>query len=66
MTTFSQLDSALKSNGWCYDVGDEVFSGGKARLDHRSVLKLVPGMTLDELASYKDRNTKTSTGHRTE
>jgi hypothetical protein len=55
MTTFSQLDRALKAKGWRYDAGDEVFrDGNDRRLDYRRVLKLVSGMTLDELASYQD------------
>jgi len=54
MTTFTKLDRAIRAKGWHYDAGDEVFRDGNRRLDYRRVLKLVPRMTLDELASYQD------------
>jgi hypothetical protein len=51
----SELDRELKRRGWRYDAGDEVFRDGNGRrLDYRRVVNLVPGMTLDELASYQD------------
>jgi hypothetical protein len=54
MTTFTDLDRALRQRGWHYDATNEEFRDGNKRLDYRDVQKLVPGMTLDELASYQD------------
>ncbi len=56
MTTFQQLDKALKARGWRYDIGQEQFidGDGKAIRDCQKLTALVPGMTLDELASYQD------------
>jgi hypothetical protein len=54
MSTFDTLDKQLAAAGWTYDADNEQFLAGKRRLDYRRVLALVPGMTLDELASYQD------------
>jgi hypothetical protein len=57
MTTFKQLDRALRAKGWHYDAGDEVFHDrANRRLDYRGVVPLVPGLTLDKLASYQEDN----------
>jgi hypothetical protein len=53
MTTFPALDKAIRDGGWRYDTGEECFFDGAKRLPYRKVLALVPGMTLDELASYQ-------------
>jgi len=53
MTT-SELDRALKKRGWHYDVENEVFRNRGRRLNYQQVGALMPGMTLDELASYQD------------
>jgi len=55
MTTFKQLDRALAAKGWRYDVDNEQFMNGKHPLNYHKVLALMPGMTLDELASYQDQ-----------
>jgi hypothetical protein len=54
MTTFQELDQQLAACGWRYDVDNEVFTDGSKRLGYQKVLALVPGMTLEELASYQD------------
>jgi hypothetical protein len=53
--TFTQLDKALRTASYRYDSGEEEFfdATGK-RLDYRKILKLVPGMNLQQLASYQD------------
>ena len=56
MTTFQQLDRALRSRGWRYDGGEEQFIDATRKVIRSAakLLALVPGMTLDELASYQD------------
>jgi len=54
MTPFQAIDKALRDAGWRYDTGEECFFDGAKRLPYRKVLAVVPGMTLDELASYQD------------
>jgi hypothetical protein len=54
MTTFEQIDAALAANGWRYDARSELFFDGNKPLKFRTVVALVPGLTLDELASYQD------------
>ena len=54
MTT-ADLDKRLAARGWRYDVDNEQFMNGKYTLNYRKVLALMPGMTLDELASYQDQ-----------
>jgi hypothetical protein len=54
MTTFDEIDAALKAKGWRYDRGDEVFRDRERVLKWEDVIGLVPGTTLDELASYQD------------
>jgi hypothetical protein len=54
MNTFAALYKALRAAGWQCDTGEECFFDGAKRLDYRKVQALVPGMTLDELASYQD------------
>jgi len=51
---FQTLDKALRAASWRYDACEESFYAGDKRLPYRKVLALVPGMTLDELASYQD------------
>jgi hypothetical protein len=53
MTT-PELDRALAARGWRFDAASERFTDGTRRVDYRKVLALIPGMTLDELASYVD------------
>jgi hypothetical protein len=54
MTRFEELDKQLAIRGWNYDRGSEEFRDGKKRLHWKEVAALVPGFTLDELASYVD------------
>ena len=54
MSTFTALDKALRAAGWRYDTGDECFFDGGKWLDYRKIVKLVPGMNLEQLASYQD------------
>jgi hypothetical protein len=53
MTTFTDLDNALKAKGWRYQASHEQFYDGNRELTWKDVLGLVPGMTLDELAGYQ-------------
>ena len=53
MTTFTDLDNALKAKGWRYQASHEQFYDGNRELTWKDVLGLVPGMTMDELASYQ-------------
>ena len=53
MTTFTDLDDALKTKGWRYQASHEQFYDGNRELTWKDVLGLVPGMTMDELASYQ-------------
>jgi hypothetical protein len=57
MTTFQQLDKALRAKGWRYDIGEEQFFDGDGTMirDYRKLTALVRGMTLDELLSYQDQ-----------
>lgn len=54
MTTFEAIDKAIASRGIRYDVGDELFYDGTRPLEPKELVKLLPGFTLDELASYQD------------
>lgn len=54
MTTFEEIDGALRPKGWRYDRGNEVFKAGERVLEWEEVVSLVPSTTLDELASYQD------------
>jgi hypothetical protein len=54
MSTFTQVDKALRAAGWRYDTGEEEFFDGTKRLTYRKILAFVLGMALDELASYQD------------
>ena len=57
MSTYTQLDRALKANGWRYDRGDEIFLDGAGKpLHYQKVLRPVPGMSLDAMASDQDYN----------
>jgi hypothetical protein len=53
MTTFGQIDQALAAHGWRYQASHEQFYEGNREITWKDVLGLVPGMTLDELASYQ-------------
>lgn len=53
MTTFEQIDQALTAHGWRYQANHEQFYEGNRELTWKDVLGLVPGMTMDELASYQ-------------
>jgi hypothetical protein len=50
--TFEKIDRALAEVGWTFDFKHEEFTNGKRRVSYRQVLALVPGLTLEELASY--------------
>jgi hypothetical protein len=52
MHTFETVDEALAAVGWAYDPKKEQITNGKRRMSYRKVLALVPGLTLQELASY--------------
>jgi len=55
MTRFQQFDATLKAKGWRYDVGNEEFCTRGGRIVECELLqRLLPEMTLDELASYQD------------
>jgi hypothetical protein len=54
MTTFERIDAALLAKGWRYDARRDLFFDGDKRLRFRTVVALIPGLTLDELASYRD------------
>ncbi len=53
----AEFERQLKLRGWCYDVGNEQFVAGDRVLTWEDVVGLVPGLTLDELASYQDERT---------
>jgi len=53
MTTFTDLDNALTAKGWRYQASHEQFYDGNRELTWKDILGLVPGLTLDELASYQ-------------
>ena len=65
MTTFEQLDKALRAKGWRYDVGEEQFfdRAGNVIRGYGKLLALVPTMTRDELASYQDHQHDTRGKH---
>jgi hypothetical protein len=54
MTIFEQIDAALRAKGWRYDRGNELFMAGERVLEWEKLVCLLPGLTLDELASYQD------------
>jgi hypothetical protein len=49
---FSNIESALVTAGWRFDAERERFTDGSYRIDYRHILKLLPGLTLDDLAAY--------------
>ena len=53
MATFKQIDEALTAHGWRYQASHEQFYDGLRELTWKDVLGLVPGMTLDDMASYQ-------------
>ena len=66
MTTFERIDATLAEMGWAYDWDSEEFRRGrnhKRRLDYQTLLMYLPGITLQDLASYvshKDHRTNTT------
>jgi hypothetical protein len=55
MTTFARIDAALVGFGWFYDTGRVEFRGGKdgtRRVDYKTLLTAMPGITLEDLAGY--------------
>jgi hypothetical protein len=55
MTRFQQFNRELKRRGWRYDVGGEgFFDEHGRRINWHRLVRLLPDMTLDELASYQD------------
>ena len=54
MMTLEQIDAAHAAKGWRYDVSKDDFFAGNRRLGYQKILAVVPGMTLDELASYQE------------
>ena len=38
--------------GWRFDASRELFTDGARRVDYRRVLAIMPGITMDDLASY--------------
>jgi hypothetical protein len=48
------IDDALSSHGYRYDPSAEEFLDGERVIEWQEVIELVPGMTLDELASWQD------------
>jgi hypothetical protein len=48
------LTTALSAHGYRYDPTAEEFLDRERIIDWREVIELVPGMTLDELASWQD------------
>jgi len=56
LSRFEKLDCALKAKGWTYDLDRDVFLNRVGQvLETESLLRLLPEMTWDELASYRDR-----------
>ena len=53
MSTFEELDYALKSRGWRYDRRQDQFLDGTRVIDWQDVISLLP-RTLDALASHQD------------
>ena len=55
LSRFHEFERQLKARGWTYDTNREVFLNRLCEvLPRDSLLKLLPEMTWDELASYKD------------
>jgi hypothetical protein len=54
MTTYAQIDRALRVKGWSYDADNCRFTDGKRRIHYMEIVALVRGLTLDELASYEN------------
>ena len=46
------IEAALEAAGWHFEAERERFSDGSRRVDYRRVLELLPGTTLDDLATY--------------
>ena len=55
LSRFHNFERQLKARGWTYDTNTEVFLNRIGEvLPNDSLLRLLPEMTWDELASYKD------------
>jgi hypothetical protein len=54
MTTFEQIDTALRAKGWHYDRGNELFTDGERPIDWGQVVNLVSEIALDELDSFQE------------
>jgi hypothetical protein len=64
MTRFDDFEQQLAARGWTYDVDDGDFRDGTRRLTWKDLVGLVPGFTLDELASYEDQKVDESLAKR--
>ena len=54
MTDPTMLDSALAARGWRYDAKTELFMDGERQLDQEEVVKVLPGLTRDDLVAYQE------------
>jgi hypothetical protein len=54
MTTYAQLDKALRANGWRFGASEESFWAGSKRVPYGKLLKMVPGTTECEFAAWAE------------
>jgi hypothetical protein len=54
MSVIDEIDRQLHAHGCHYDADFEAFMDGQRVIDTDELAKLLPGVTLDELASYQD------------
>jgi hypothetical protein len=55
LSRFQELECQIRARGWSYDVRDEVFRDDEGRIVKVTVLlRVLPGMTIDEIVSYQD------------
>ena len=54
MTKATELNRQLRSLGWTFDPVDGDFRSDNGRMEWEDVIRLVPGLTLDELDAWAD------------
>jgi hypothetical protein len=50
----AEFERQLAARGWSYDVDNQDFRDAKRVIGWREVIRLVPGLTLDDLAAWED------------
>jgi hypothetical protein len=54
MHPFEKIEATLAELGWTYDSHSEEFKRGNRRVRYQTLLRIMPGITLDDLVRYVD------------